>query len=232
MKIDNFFSELKRRNVYKVAVAYAVVGWLLVQVATQVFPFFEIPNWVVRLVIVLVIAIGFPDRARHRMGLRTDPGRIEAHGRCRSCCGGATAASSRLDFSGHHRRRDVARFVFSRAHYGAEQTNAPDEAYSKSIAVLPFVNMSSTRNRTTSPMACPKNCNQLAQIPQLRVIARTSSFSFKGKEVDVATIAKALNVANVLEGSVRKSANTLRITAQLVLLPTVRISGRKPTTAR
>ena len=58
--------------------------------------------------------------------------------------------------------------------------------------------------------------NQLAQIPQLRVIARTSSFSFKGKEVDVATIAKALNVANVLEGSVRKSANTLRITAQLV----------------
>src|ERR1700757_1596765 len=59
MKIDNFFAELKRRNVYKVAVAYAVVGWLLVQVATQVFPFLEIPNWVVRLVIALV-AIGFP----------------------------------------------------------------------------------------------------------------------------------------------------------------------------
>src|ERR1700676_3975214 len=59
MKIDNFFSELKRRNVYKVAVAYAIVGWLLVQVATQVFPFLEIPNWVVRLVITLV-AIGFP----------------------------------------------------------------------------------------------------------------------------------------------------------------------------
>src|SRR6266446_261754 len=59
MKIDNFFAELKRRNVYKVAVAYAIVGWLLVQVATQVFPFLEIPTWVVRLVIVLV-AIGFP----------------------------------------------------------------------------------------------------------------------------------------------------------------------------
>src|SRR5438874_2160330 len=59
MKIDNFFAELKRRNVYKVAVAYAVVGWLLVQVATQVFPFFEIPNWTVRL-IVLLIVIGFP----------------------------------------------------------------------------------------------------------------------------------------------------------------------------
>src|ERR1700739_2651063 len=59
MKISNFFAELKRRNVYKVAVAYAVVGWLLVQIATQVFPFLEIPNWVVRLVIVMV-AIGFP----------------------------------------------------------------------------------------------------------------------------------------------------------------------------
>src|SRR6202045_3277613 len=59
MKINNFFAELKRRNVYKVAVAYAIVGWLLVQVATQVFPFLEIPNWVVRLVIALV-AIGFP----------------------------------------------------------------------------------------------------------------------------------------------------------------------------
>ena len=59
MKTDNFFAELKRRNVYKVAVAYAIVGWLLVQVATQVFPFLEIPNWVVRLVIALV-AIGFP----------------------------------------------------------------------------------------------------------------------------------------------------------------------------
>jgi len=59
MKVDNFFAELKRRNVYKVAVAYAIVGWLLIQVATQVFPFFEIPNWAVRLV-VLAIIIGFP----------------------------------------------------------------------------------------------------------------------------------------------------------------------------
>ena len=70
----SFFAELKRRNVYKVAVAYAVVGWLLVQVATQVFPFFEIPNWAVRLV-VLAIIIGLPIRAGYRLGLRTDAGR-------------------------------------------------------------------------------------------------------------------------------------------------------------
>ena len=83
--------------------------------------------------------------------------------------------------------------------------------------VLPFLNMSSDKEQDYfSDGLSEELLNQLAQIPQLRVIARTSSFSFKGKEVDVATIAKALNVANVLEGSVRKSANTLRITAQLV----------------
>ena len=87
----------------------------------------------------------------------------------------------------------------------------------KSIAVLPFLNLSSDKEQDYfSDGLSEELLNQLAQIPQLRVIARTSSFSFKGKEVDVATIAKALNVANVLEGSVRKSANTLRITAQLV----------------
>ena len=86
-----------------------------------------------------------------------------------------------------------------------------------SIAVLPFVNMSSDKEQEYfSDGLSEELLNQLAQVPQLRVIARTSSFSFKGKEVDVATIAKALNVANVLEGSVRKSANTLRVTAQLV----------------
>jgi TolB-like protein len=92
-----------------------------------------------------------------------------------------------------------------------------NEVSSKSIAVLPFVNMSSDKEQDYfSDGLSEELLNQLAQVPQLRVIARTSSFSFKGKEVDVAAIARILNVANVLEGSVRKSANTLRITAQLV----------------
>ncbi len=93
----------------------------------------------------------------------------------------------------------------------------PVDAATKSIAVLPFVNMSSDKEQEYfSDGLSEELLNQLAQIPQLRVIARTSSFSFKGKEVDVSTIAKALNVANVLEGSVRRSANTLRVTAQLI----------------
>jgi TolB-like protein len=102
--------------------------------------------------------------------------------------------------------------------YGFREKNLlSNELPAKSIAVLPFVNMSSDKEQDYfSDGLSEELLNQLAQIPQLRVIARTSSFSFKGKEVDVATIAKALNVANVLEGSVRKSDNTLRITAQLV----------------
>ena len=88
MNQGNFFAELKRRNVYKVAVAYAVVGWLLVQITTQVFPIFEIPNWAMRL-IVLAIIIGFPIALVSRLGIRIDSARIKAHGRCRSC---ATAA--------------------------------------------------------------------------------------------------------------------------------------------
>jgi len=102
-----------------------------------------------------------------------------------------------------------------------QATSSPSEppsiANAQSIAVLPFVNMTSDKEQEYfSDGLSEELLNQLAQIPQLRVIARTSSFSFKGKEVDVRTIANTLNVANVLEGSVRKSATTLRITAQLI----------------
>ena len=110
----------------------------------------------------------------------------------------------------------VLLFLLGRYSTPTNQRAGP-EGPADSIAVLPFVNMSSDKEQEYfSDGLSEELLNQLAQIPQLRVIARTSSFSFKGKEVDVATIAKALNVTNVLEGSVRKSANTLRITAQLV----------------
>jgi TolB-like protein len=111
---------------------------------------------------------------------------------------------------------------FSGKKAAADSPSRAPEKYSApisdaSIAVLPFVNMSSDKEQEYfSDGLTEELLNQLAQIPQLRVIARTSSFSFKGKEVDVATIAKVLNVANVLEGSVRKSGDSLRITAQLI----------------
>ena len=212
MNPRNFFAELKRRNVYKVAVAYAVVGWLLIQVATQVFPFFEIPNWAVRLVILLVV-VGLPRRALDRMGVRVHPGRNEANGRGRS-------SKAILEAGRGFTSRSSPRCCRSGYSFWAViplQREAQASVREKSIAVLPFLDLSSDKEQEYfSDGLSEELLNQLAQIPQLRVIARTSSFSFKGKEVDVATIAKALNVANVLEGSVRKSDNTLRITAQLV----------------
>jgi serine/threonine-protein kinase len=216
MNPRNFFAELKRRNVYKVAVAYAIVGWLLVQVATQVFPFFEIPNWAVRLV-VLAIVIGFPIalvfawafeltpeglKRTEDVGLAASPRRPRKH-----------AWIFVVIIAG---AMSLGLFFVGRITAPSEQSGA-NEISSKSIAVLPFVNMSSDKEQDYfSDGLSEELLNQLAQVPQLRVIARTSSFSFKGKEVDVATIARTLNVANVLEGSVRKSANTLRVTAQLV----------------
>src|SRR2546421_5424428 len=216
MNFSNFFAELKRRNVYKVAVAYAIVGWVLVQIATQVFPFLEIPNWVVRLVIALV-AIGFPIALVLAWAFEATPGGIK-----RTEDVDLTTASPRP----RHRAwifiviiagaMSLGLFFLGRITAPSKQSGI-NEVSSKSIAVLPFVNMSSDKEQDYfSDGLSEELLNQLAQVPQLRVIARTSSFSFKGKEVDVETIAKTLNVANVLEGSVRKSANTLRVTAQLV----------------
>src|SRR3989440_12122202 len=215
MKVDSLFTELRRRNVYKVAVAYAIVGWLLVQVATQVFPFFEIPNWAVRLV-VLAIVIGFPIALVIVWAFELTP-----EGLKRTEDVDLAAAAQRP----RHRAwifvviiagaMSLGLFFLGRMTAPSKQSSA-NEVSSKSIAVLPFVNMSSDKEQDYfSDGLSEELLNQLARIPQLRVIARTSSFSFKGKEVDVATIAKALNVANILEGSVRKSASTLRITAPL-----------------
>ncbi len=215
MNSPNFFSELKRRNVYKVAVAYAVVGWLLIQVATQVFPFLEIPNWVIRLVIALV-AIGFPIALIIAWAFESTPEGIK---RTEAADAAQQHSKSRTWIYVVVIGAAISLGLFFLGRYSASSIsgNAASTMTEKSIAVLPFVNMSSDKEQDYfSDGLSEELLNQLAQIPQLRVIARTSSFSFKGKEVDVATIAKALNVANVLEGSVRKSANTLRVTAQLV----------------
>src|SRR2546425_3850684 len=141
MKIDNFFAELKRRNVYRVAVAYGVVGWLLAQIATQMFPFLEIPNWVVRLVIVL-IAIGFPIALVIAWAFETTPEGIKR--------------TEVADAAHEHSRGktwiyvvvigaaiSVALFFLGRYTVGNKTTAAAsNELSAKSIAVLPFDNLS------------------------------------------------------------------------------------------
>ena len=225
MNLQNFFTELKRRNVYKVAVAYAVVGWLLVQVTTQVFPIFEIPNWALRL-IVLAIIIGFPIALVIAWAFELTPEglkRTEDVDPFDSRSGQVLAAAARRP---HHRAwifvviiagaMSLGLFFLGRMTAPSKQSGA-NEVSSKSIAVLPFVNMSSDReNEYFVDGLTEEILNRLAQISALRVPGRTSSFAFKGKNADLRQIGTELGVAHVLEGSVRKSGEHLRITAQLV----------------
>jgi hypothetical protein len=147
VKSDNFFAELKRRNVYKVAVAYAVVGWLLVQVATQVFPFFEIPNWAVRLVVLLAV-IGFPIALVLAWAFEITPEGIKREGEIDRSKSIAHKTGRKLTafvvvFAAVAAGLMIFRFVRSQENSGAGKQIAPTvEIESKSIAVLPFENLS------------------------------------------------------------------------------------------
>src|SRR5882724_12959343 len=222
MNPHNFFAELKRRNVYKVAVAYAVVGWLLVQIATQVFPFFEIPNWAVRLV-VLAIVIGFPIALVIAWAFELTPEGLKR------------TEDVDLATSSRQPRKRAWIFVvviagalslglFFLGRYSAisgapRQSEAATAIAQKSIAVLPFVNMSADKNdEYLSDGMTEELINVLAKVPGLRVPGRTSCFAFKGKnEEDIfRKVGDQLRVGTVLEGSVRKAGDKLRVTAQLI----------------
>ncbi len=184
MNLKNFFAELKRRKVYTVAVTYAVVGWLLIQVVTQVFPPFEIPNWAERLVIVAIV-VGFPialvfariyDFTRHGI-VRTEEAQPEAKVEIRE----------------------------------------PASSAEKSIAVLPFNDLSQEKDHAYFGEGIAEELlGALAKVDGLRVAARRSSFWFKDRETELAEIAAKLNVDHVLEGSVRRDGNRVRITAELI----------------
>jgi TolB-like protein/Tfp pilus assembly protein PilF len=215
----NIFTELKRRNVYKVAVAYAVVGWLLIQVATQVFPFLEIPNWMIRIVILLT-ALGFPVALVIAWAFELTPEgikRTEAADAARQRSRGgvwiavvvvAAMLSLGLFFLG--------RYTAGRATSGVSDPAATSNAQ-KSIAVLPLVNTSGDpSNEYFSDGLSEELIAVLAKIPELKVIGRSSSFFFKGKSSDSAAIGQKLGVANLIEGSVRKQGDRVRIVAELI----------------
>src|SRR3954467_6066773 len=225
MNWRGFLGELQRRNVYRVAVTYTVVSWLLVQIATQVFPFFDIPNWAVR-VVVLVLALGFPvvlilawafEITPSGIRLESDIARQDsvAQHTSRKLIGitiaVAVAAGGMLAFQ-------VFRPRLMKERIPAASEAAPVAAIpDSSIAVLPFTDMSEAKDQGYfSDGISEELLNLLTKIPQLKVAARTSSFSFKGKQVEIPEIARQLHVANVLEGSVRRNGDQLRITAQLI----------------
>ena len=224
MKIDNFFAEVKRRNVYKVAVAYAVVGWLLVQVATQVFPFLEIPNGVVRLVIALV-AIGFPIALIVAWAFEATPEGIKrtevADAAGQRSLGGAwiyivlvgVFASLGLFFLGRY----TAGNATPRHDASPARTEAATATPQKSIAVLPLLNESGDpRDEYFSDGLSEELIAALGQIRDLKVIGRSSSFRFKGRKEEPKTIGEKLGVSTLLEGTVRKQGNKVRIVAELI----------------
>jgi TolB-like protein/Tfp pilus assembly protein PilF len=217
VKIDNFFAELKRRNVYKVAIPYAVVGWLLVQIATQVFPFFEIPNWGVRLV-VLAVVTGFPVALALAWAFELTPAGIKRTEMADALplnerrhphawiyvalvCG---AVSATLFFLGRYTARN--------------KTDLPNDIANKSIAVLPFENFSEDQAFAFFADGVQDEIlTDLAKIADLKVISRTSVMQYKNKlKRKLPEIAQALKVAHVLEGSVQRSANRVRVSAQLI----------------
>jgi adenylate cyclase len=184
-----FFAELKRRRVYSVALAYVVVGWALAQGIAQVFPVFDIPNWVVRLTVSL-IALGFPV---------------------------ALVLSWFFDLT----RYGIVRTPDLDARSIDTVQSLPDAARSdsteKSIAVLPFNDLSPSKDHAYFGEGIAEELlGALAKVDGLRVAARRSSFWFKDKQAELGEIASKLNVGHVLEGSVRRDGNRVRITAELI----------------
>jgi adenylate cyclase len=211
------FAELKRRNVYKVAITYAVVGWLLVQVATQVFPFLEIPNWVVRLVIAIVV-IGFPIALIIAWAFEATPQGIKRTEDVDLAARAPKKSHAWIYIVVIGAAISVALFFLGRYTAGnAGVAVLPGAVAQKSIAVLPFVNMSADKNdEYLSDGVSEELITALSKITGLQVKARTSSFAFKGKNEDIQKIGELLHVTHLLEGSVAKAGTKLRITAQLI----------------
>src|SRR6267378_4523602 len=191
----SFFAELRRRNVYKVAVAYAIVGWLLVQVATQVFPFLEIPNWVVRLVIALVV-IGFPIALVIAWAFEATPEGIKR-----------TEVADAMPVSAATRRKkhawiyvvviaaaiSVTLFFLGRytAGSGTPRQSEAATVSAKSIAVLPFDNLSrDPDNAYFAEGVQDEILTRLAKVADLKVISRTSTQRFKSAPENLPEIAK------------------------------------------
>ncbi len=225
----SLLAELKRRNVVRVGVAYIVIGWVLAQVAEFAFENFGSPEWVLKTVVVLLL-LGLPLALFFAWAFEMTPEGVKREKDIDRSKSITHATGRKLDFVIIGTLViAVAYFVWERQ-TGVEHIIAPERTSVatveeiptggpnvRSIAVLPFVNMSSDQEQEWfSDGLTEEILNALARTPDLLVTARTSSFKFKGSTEDVRTIAKALGVAHILEGSVRRERDQLRVTAQLI----------------
>ena len=217
----NFIKELTRRNVAKVALVYIIAGWLTMQVVDVMFPALQLPEWLVSAVAAFVI-IGFPFAVIFAWAFEMTPEGIKREKDVDRSESITPQTGQKLNHAALVILAIAVGFLLIDKFVmpaGTEPTS-PETVVTEvkpSIAVLPFVNMSDDQgNEYFSDGLSEELLNLLAKIPQLHVAGRTSSFKFKGTNEDLRIIGEALNVAHVLEGSVRKSGARLRITAQLI----------------
>src|SRR3979411_3118592 len=205
--MSGFFEEVKRRKVFRVAIAYVVAGWALAQGLAQVLPVFDIPNSVIRVVIALLL-IGFPVALVLAWVFDVTPQGIKA-----------TAA---IGGSGAHRRRNVMMLIATGVIISAAAgffllPRASARKIDKSIAVLPFENLSDDKENAYFADGIQDDVlTNLSKIGDMKVISRTSVMPYRGKTQNLREIGKTLGVSNILEGSVRRSGNRVRVNVQLI----------------
>jgi TolB-like protein len=231
----SFIEELKRRNVVRVGVVYLIASWLLAQVADLLLENFQAPDWVIQAVLI-VLLVGFPLALILAWAFELTPEGIKKEKDVDRSQSITSVTGRKLD------RVFIVALVIALAYFvwesrfspgevdggetagtgeaAAPTETTPDQASetsAKSVAVLPFVNMSSdTEQEYFSDGISEEILNSLAKVKELKVAGRTSSFAFKGKNQDLRQIGETLGVEHILEGSVRKAGTTVRITAQLI----------------
>ena len=214
----SLIAELKRRNVFRVGVAYAIVAWLLVEVASVVLPALHLPDWALTLLVVLIVA-GFPLALILAWAFELTPEGIKRDSDVDPDEAVTRTKGRKLDFAIIGLLAIAVVFLVVDNYILEADPVSTAEAVEreKSIAVLPFVNMSSDPEQDYfSDGISEEILNELAQLPGLRVASRTSAFTFRGENRNMGEIAAKLNVVYVLEGSVRKAGNRIRIAAQLI----------------
>ena len=213
----NFFAELKRRNVYKVAIAYVVASWALAQGLAQVLPVFDIPNWVIRLVVLLLI-IGFPVALVLSWAFEITPEGIKRESEVDPNKSITRKTGRKLiAFTVVAAMIAAGLLIFQFVRSKSSTSSLTPVITNKSIAVLPFDNLSGNpQNAYFSEGVQDEILTRLAKIAELKVISRTSTQRFKSAPNDLRQIAQQLGVANILEGSVQKANDQVRVNVQLI----------------
>ena len=223
----SFISELKRRNVFKVAAAYLIVSWLILQIIGSIVPIIEAPEWVSKAILMFLIA-GFPIALLFAWVFELTPEGIKKESEISQENSIAQHTAKKLDYITISGMFLLAAMLIWN-HYNppiqstqsqlvaSNNPNLSADENEKSIAVLAFADLSPEGDQQYFGEGISEELlNVLAKTKGLRVAARTSSFKFRGTDADIPEIGKALKVKTVLEGSIRKSGNSIRITAQLI----------------